>query len=192
MQHKFQCSVQTKKNEHSQLLNKRTPYFVHLECSTNTLKIQIKKNVQWMAYGSKGQNLLTPEHILFLSKFMNGFCISMKYQETVERQLEEMREKLYRSCLHHLHRCSSHCLHYIQNNNGCTFDLQLAGTNRGSNLQTAATQKPHVDRNIKNCSIFDEKIATCCIHVSIVLRTQKAIDSFTKPSHPISLYTTTP
>ena len=48
------------------------------------------------------------------------------------------------------------------------------------------------DRNIKNCSIFDEKIATCCIHVSIVLRTQKAIDSFTKPSHPVSLYTTTP
>ena len=66
------------------------------------------------------------------------------------------------------------------------------GTNRGSNLQTATTQKPHVDRNIKNCSIFDEKIATCCIHVSIVLRTQKAIDSFTKPSHPVSLYTTTP
>ena len=48
------------------------------------------------------------------------------------------------------------------------------------------------DRNIKNWSIFDEKIATCCIHVSIVLRTQKAIDSFTKPSHPVSLYTTTP
>ena len=120
---------------------------------------------------------------------MNGFCIlSMKYQETVERQLEDMRrEKLYRSCLRCLHRCSSHCLHYIQNN-GCTFDLRLAGTNRGSNLQTAATQKPHVRSEHKKLVHFwweDRNVLYTRVYSSPYSKSHRQLYQTKSPRFPI-------
>ena len=145
----------------------------------------------------KGRTWLPLVHIklCFYAVNMNCFCIIdglLRYQETIERQLEVWMRGAWEIIwvMPSVSPSLSIPLSVLHtDNNGCTFDLQLAGTNRCSNLQTAATQKPRVDRNIKslqNCSIFDENIATCCIHVSIVLRTRKGHRQLYQTSHPIS------